>query len=59
MYHEVHIYPARGEKNLDGWDEYVNVEDNVDVSRDIEDREWDVFELNNLHLIETQNELSL
>jgi len=33
VYNEVHLYPARGENNLNGWTEVVNEEENIDASR--------------------------
>ena len=32
-YHEVHLYPARGENNLNGWTDIVNVEEEIRVDR--------------------------
>jgi hypothetical protein len=43
-YNEVHLYPTRGEKNLNGWDEIVNIEDEVDENRTPENQEWSAFE---------------
>ena len=33
VYNEVHLYPARGENNLNGWTEVVNEEENIDANR--------------------------
>lgn len=57
IYQEVHMYPARGKKNLNGWDDYVNLEEGVDVNRTPLSQTWEAFEINNLHETETHNEL--
>lgn len=57
-YQEVHLYPCRGEKNLNGWDDYVYIgaEETSDPLRTRENRKWDAFEMNDLHQTETSNE---
>jgi len=59
QYNEVHVYPARGVNNLDGWDEVVEIDKdtNAYTTRTPETRKWDAFEFYGLHNIETVTEV--
>jgi len=58
VYNEVHLYPERGENNLEGWTEILEVDKNgVDPTRTPENQLWTAFEFNKLHEIETAAEL--
>ena len=58
-YNEVHFYPERGDLNLDGWSEILEIDENGrDPSRTPENQSWTAFEFNNLHLAENDNEVA-